>query len=113
MRTPREVVADHLEAVRRLDPVAMAADYAPDAVLVRGDDRHEGRAAIAAYFAGVPTRLAGGRVEVEILAVRGGQVEVRWRIAGGPGHASSGRDHLRVAGGQIIEQTVELDGADF
>lgn len=113
MRAPREVVADHLEAVRRLDVSGMAADYAPDAVLVRGAERYQGHAAIAAYFAEVPPRLAGGGVEVEIVAVHGEQVEVRWRIVGGPGDASSGRDHLRVSGDAIIEQTVEFDGEDF
>lgn len=113
MRSPREVVADHLEAVRRLDVGGMAADYAPDAVLARGAERHQGRMAIAAYFAQVPERLAGGRVEVEIVAVQGEAVEVRWRIVGGPGDAASGRDHLRVSGGEIIEQTVEFDGEDF
>lgn len=113
MRSPREVVAAHLDAVRALEVVAMAADYAPDAVLVRGAQSYRGHAAIAAYFVGVPDRLAGGRVEAAIVEVDGAQVRVRWRIVGGPGDGSSGQDQLRVSDGMIIEQTVELDDADF
>ncbi|MGI9598424.1 MAG: nuclear transport factor 2 family protein, partial [Acidimicrobiales bacterium] len=52
-----EVVSRHLAGVERRDPVAMAADYAPDAVLNRAGEEHRGVAAIRRYFDSVPERL--------------------------------------------------------
>jgi len=128
--TALEVVRRHLRAVERLDAAAMADDYAEDAVVRRGDDQHRGRAEIAAYFATVPGRLAGARVQVGDVAVDGptagggapgqrvtGRVVVRWRIVRGDGTApdsgTTGTDTYDVAGGLIVAQQVVLDGEDF
>ena len=113
-RSPRQVVEDHLTAVLGGDPAAMAADYAPSAVLVRHDATYDGAAVIAEYFTSVPPRLAGGEVVFgERNHHRDGSVSVRWRIEGGPGDGTSGCDTFTVAGGFIVHQTVALDDADF
>ena len=62
-RSPAQVVQSHLDAVRKGEPHAMAADYAADATLERPDARWTGRDQVAAYFQTVPDRLAGGRVD--------------------------------------------------
>ena len=84
-RPAREVVERHLAAVARRDPVAMAADYALGAELIRGADRHQGWRAIAGYFASVPDRLAG-------RDLRFGPVEGRRTTADhrGVGHRGGG-----------------------
>lgn len=113
-RSPRQVVEDHLAAVLTGDPAAMAADYAPDAVLVRHDASYEGAAVIAEYFTSVPQRLGGGGVVFgERRDAGDGSVSVRWRISGGPGDGTSGCDTFTVTGGFIVHQTVALDNADF
>jgi hypothetical protein len=105
------VVLRHLDAVRRGDIAAMAADYDTEAVIVRGGDRHEGRTAIADYFATVPERLGGAAVVFdEPVLDADGSVEVRWSI---PSLQVSGTDRYVVRNGQIVEQDVMLDGADF
>lgn len=113
-RSTRQVVEDHLAAVLTGDPAAMASDYADDAVLVRREASYEGAAVIADYFTSVPQRLGGGEVVFgERSHNSDGSVSVRWRIAGGPGDGTSGRDTFTVAGGFIVHQTVALDDADF
>jgi len=113
-RTVRQVVEDHLAAVLGGDPAAMAADYAPDAVLVRHDASYDGAAVIAEYFTSVPQRLGGGEVVFgERRDAGDDSISVRWRISGGPGDGTSGCDTFTVAGGFIVHQTVALDHADF
>ena len=105
---------DHLAAVGAGEPRAMAADYAPDAVLMRPDAGHVGAAAIAEYFKTVPGRLGGGEVRFEApLANSDGSVSVRWRIHGGPAAGASGCDTFAVSRGLICHQDVALDRADF
>ena len=113
-RSARRVVEDHIAAVLGGDPVAMAAGYADGAVLVRHDGTYEGAGVIAAYFRSVPERLDGGKVHFGERRDHGdGSVSVRWRIAGGPGDGTSGRDTFTVTGGLIVAQTVALDAGDF
>ena len=113
-RSARRVVEDHLAAVLTGDPVAMAADYGADAVLVRHDSSYVGATVIAEYFTSVPVRLAGGEVVFgERSDHGGGRVSVRWRLAGGPADGTSGRDTFTVVDGFIVHQTVALDDADF
>lgn len=104
-RPARDVVARHLAAVERRDPVAMAADYALDAVLVRAGERYAGWAPIADYFDTVPDRLAGYELHLDHVT----DTEVRWTIPG----TASGRDTYAVRAGRITSQVVELDRADF
>jgi hypothetical protein len=107
-----EVVRHHLEAVGLLDPLAMAADYAPDALLERPDRCWRGLAEIRAYFATVPARLAGGRVEFTGFDEH--RLEVRWTLVGGPADGLRGRDRYEVQAGRIVRQQVVLDGnVDF
>jgi len=113
VRTTRQVIDDHLVGVSGGDPVAMALDYAPDAVLLRGADRYDGHDAILEYFRTVPGRLAPGRVEVHRVDADGERGSIWWRLVGGPGDGSSGRDDLIVRDGLIVSQIVNLDGADF
>jgi hypothetical protein len=112
-RTPIDVVRDHLHAVHTGDPVAMAADYAPDALLDRGET-YEGQAAIEAYFVTVPERLAGASVTFsEPIVNDDATVTVPWRLSGGPADGTSGADTFTVADGAITHQIVRLDGTDF
>lgn len=91
----------------------MARDYAADAVLERGGGRHRGRAAIAAYFAGVPARLGEGLVEFGSVRASAGSASFGWRIVGGPADGTTGIDTCTVSGDRIIKQVVALDGQDF
>ena len=105
-----DVVRRHLDAVRRRDVVAMSADYALGAELVRGDETHRGWRRIAEYFDSVPGRLGGRTLELGAPEPDGDRyVTVGWSIEG----AASGRDRYEVGEGRIIRQTVELDGTDF
>jgi limonene-1,2-epoxide hydrolase/ketosteroid isomerase-like protein len=109
-RAPVDVVERHLDAVRAGDVVSMAADYAIDAVLVRGHDTFDGWSAIADYFEGVPARLGGRTVSFDAVTITAtGDIETRWTIAGG----AAGVDTFRVVEGRIVHQTVALLGADF
>jgi limonene-1,2-epoxide hydrolase len=104
-RPAREVVARHLAAVERRDPVAMSADYALDAVLERAGERYEGYAAIARYFDTVPDRLGAHELHLDHVA----DTDVRWTIPG----VASGRDEYEVRAGRITRQTVTLASTDF
>ena len=104
-RPASAVVARHLQAVGRRDPVAMAADYALDAVLERAGVAYDGWAAIADYFDTVPDRLAANELHLDQV----GDTEVRWTIPG----VASGRDLYEVRDGRITKQVVELDTPDF
>ena len=88
----------------------MAADYAEDAVLVRGERRYEGRSAIRAYFASLPSRLGDGVVTFPHVQTDGERVTFRWRVAGGPAHGAAGTDVCMVSDGLIVEQRVHQDG---
>jgi ketosteroid isomerase-like protein len=111
---PTDVVRSHLAAVSAGDPGAMAADYAPEAVLVRPDATYDGRDTIAAYFATVAGRLAGGQVRFDDpVTDEDGGVVVRWRINGGAADGVSGVDRYVVGGGGIVYQQVQLDADDF
>jgi len=108
-RPPVDVVARHLAAVARGDVVAMAADYALDAELVRAGTASRGWRQIADYFDSVPGRLHGRPLELGTPEMVDGEVIVRWSIEG----ATSGSDRYVVTDGRIARQTVELDGGDF
>ncbi|MDH4278644.1 MAG: nuclear transport factor 2 family protein [Acidimicrobiia bacterium] len=111
-RPAGEVINRHLAAVTARDPVALAADYAPDAVLRRGADEHRGWRAIADYFDSVPARLGGLHFSSQLSSQE--PTTVRWEITDGTNAVvARGTDRYRVAGGRIVEQTVELDTPDF
>jgi SnoaL-like domain len=112
-RSTRQVIDDHLSGVASLEPAAMAADYAPDAELVRGGDRYVGREAILDYFGTVPARLAGGTVDAYRVDVDGERGTIWWRLVGGSGDGASGRDEVWVRDGMITHQRVHLGGSDF
>ena len=101
----------HLDAVRSGDPIAMARDYAVDAMLKRPGTRYRGRDEIAAYFLTVGQRLAGGKVK--FVNVDTERMQVAWRIVGGPADGSCGTDHYTIREGHIVQQSVELGQRDF
>lgn len=106
----RTVVERHLDAVRHRDVVAMAADYAADALLVRDGTAHDGRRAISAYFRTVPDRLGDAALDLDAPDE---SLAVRWRIVRDGAVASSGTDTYTVESGRIVRQVVSLDGTDF
>lgn len=111
-RSVEEVAQAHLVAVESGDVVAMAADYAADAVLVRGADSFVGHAAIAAYFASVPERLGAARVVFDALRVSAGEAEFDWHLEPSAGPIS-GTDVCRIVDGMIVHQVVQLRSSDF
>lgn len=113
-RPPTDVVERHLRAVKRLDLVAMSADYAIDACLVRGGERFDGLAAIAGYFDTVPARLGDASLEFGTTQTsRAGEVTVPWTIRAGTTTRATGLDTYVVERGRITHQTVALDREDF
>jgi limonene-1,2-epoxide hydrolase len=107
-------VGRHLDAVRGGDPVAMAADYAAEAVLVRGPESYEGRSAIAAYFRSVPDRLGDGELRFDEPSTGAdGRVSVGWALHRPGEPPVRGDDVYEVSGGRIDRQTVTLDDHDF
>jgi limonene-1,2-epoxide hydrolase len=108
------VVHRHLDGVRALDPVRMAADYAFEAVLTRPTGEHRGWASIADYFDTVPARLGRGQLSFGPIVTTGGnEARVTWTLARSDGPPVSGTDTYLVAGGRIRGQRVELDAVDF
>jgi limonene-1,2-epoxide hydrolase len=112
-RSALEVVQRHLDAVASRDPVAMAADYAPGAVLERVDDTFAGHGAIAGYFDTVPGRLGAATLTFGDIEVSPEAVTVAWRITLRGVVLASGRDRYVVERGRITHQVVMLDGSDF
>ena len=113
-RSPAEVVSHHLEAVMGWDPIAMAADCAYDALLQRGEERHEGWVAIVDYFDTVRAWLAEHAIVFGATeAVSADQARVKWRISGAGMAPVTGTDILTVSMGRITHQVTELHGSDF
>jgi len=113
-RSPADIVAHHIEAVQSMESIAMAADYALDAVLERGGARYKGWAAIADYFDTVPGRLAGRAISFESIEALGAdQARVVWHLSGADKTPLTGADTFTVAAGRIAHQLVELSGGDF
>lgn len=113
-RSPIDVVTRHLHAVDRRDPIAMAADYAPDGVLARAGTEHHGWFQIADYFRTVPERLAASQLVCstpQLLAT--GDVSVAWTITADGTTTLTGNDVYRVERGRIVHQAVGLHGPDF
>jgi hypothetical protein len=113
-RSPATVVQRHGAAVERLDPVAMAADYALDAVLERPGASYEGWYAIADYFDSVPSRLAGGELTFGSMAAMGSdEVRLSWRITKCNDVVVSGADTFQIVAGRITHQVTTLSEGDF
>ena len=113
-RTAAAVVLQHLSAVGMRDPVAMASDYALDAVLARPDAQHTGWFEIADYFETVTARLKDCKlVFSEVKATDHQHAEVAWEITGAKGRVASGRDEFVVTEGRITQQRTWLDSDDF
>jgi hypothetical protein len=112
VRNPTRVAQDHIAAVLSGDPAAMAADYAPDAVLERADGVYEGHDAIKAYFNTVPARLGSARVVFDELLVTDNTVTFRWHLDGSDATAS-GTDVCILEDGLIVHQIVRLNAVDF
>lgn len=112
-RSPLDVVRRHMTAVMARDPVAMAADYALDATLERGDDLFVGHGAIADYFDTVPDRLGSSTLEFGAVELASDVVRVPWKIGDGSASRATGLDTYVIVQGRIARQTVELSGADF
>ncbi len=114
---PLAVVRAHVAAVHCGDPQLMAADYAPDARITRGDTVVDPQT----YFPTVVQRLGASRLVVQSLelakaipvAELGHVITMRWRLEGGQAHGTSGTDTLHVQGDRIIAQQVQLHTADF
>ncbi len=111
-RTAEDVARHHLRAVESGDPVAMAIDYADDAVLERPDGTFTGIGAIRDYFATVPERLGSAHVVFDELTVDGDTASFRWHLEG-VAEPVSGRDVCVIADGAIVHQRVTLDNDDF
>ena len=113
-RSPAAVVQRHRAAVERLDPVAMAADYALNAALERPGAHYESWYAIADYFDSVPSRLAGRELTFGSMeAIGSDRVRLSWRISKGIDAAVSGQDTFQIVEGRIAHQVTTLSEGDF
>lgn len=113
-RSPAAVARRHRAAVERLDPVAMAADYALNAVLERPGAHYESWYAIADYFDSVPSRLAGRELTFGSMeAIGSDRVRLSWRISKGIDAAVSGEDTFQIVAGRIAHQVTTLSEGDF
>ena len=108
-----EVIQSHTEAVISGNPMAMAADYANDAVLIRPEAQFKGRKEIEAYFSTVPERLGEGVVVFDKVDVDGQLVKFWWHLEGGSVDGVSGCDECEVRDGLIVSQKVFLNESDF
>lgn len=114
---PLAVVQAHVAAVRTGDPVLMAADYAPQALITRGSQIVAPRA----YFPGVARRLGNSRLVVSAITVASptgtapevSTVTMHWQLAGGRADGTRGTDTFLVHADRIVHQTVLLHTADF
>ena len=113
MLSVEAVVRAHMDAVERGDPVAMAADYADDAVLIRPGMTLVGFTAIESYIEGITARIGGGTVRFLTFDIHDEHISFRWIIEGGPGDGTSGIDEVTVRDGKIVRQVVRLDAGDF
>jgi limonene-1,2-epoxide hydrolase len=113
-RSPTAVVQRHRAAVECLDPVAMAADYALNAVLERPGAMYESWYAIADYFDSVPSRLTGGELTFGSMeAIGSDRVRLSWRITKGSDAVVSGEDAFQIVAGRITHQVTTLSEGDF
>ena len=112
MLTPEEVARQHITAVLGGDPVLMAADYAYDAVLIRGDKIYNGKDEILDYFKSVPDRLGNNKLEFLRFSVCENEATFSWQIVGDTIKAS-GQDVLVISDGLIVKQEVFLSDSDF
>ncbi|MBT96041.1 MAG: hypothetical protein CL431_08745 [Acidimicrobiaceae bacterium] len=112
MLTPKEVAERHITAVKGGDPFLMAADYADDAILIRGNDTYTGKVEIYDYFKSVPSRLGSAKVEFTNVEIKEDTIVFDWLISNSPTNAS-GQDHLLIANGLIVKQEVFLQNSDF
>lgn len=110
--TPQEIADKHINAVSAGDPVLMAADYADDAILIRGSDTYFGKTEIYSYFKSVPERLGTAKVEFTNVEIKGNTIVFDWRISNSSANAS-GQDHLVITNGLIVKQEVFLKESDF
>tara|TARA_X000001036_G_C20120221_1_gene578976 strand:- start:68 stop:424 length:357 start_codon:yes stop_codon:yes gene_type:complete len=111
-RTTSEVAKDHISAVLGGDPKQMAADYAANAILERGDMAYDGIHQIQAYFQTVPARLGDAEILFDKLTVEGEQAVFHWRLLGNSLEVS-GKDVLTIRNGEITHQVVLLNAEDF
>ena len=112
MLTPQEVAEHHITAVLGGDPVLMAADYASDAILIRGDQIYNGKDEILEYFKSVPERLGNDKLKFLRFNVAGDEARFSWQIVGDTIKAS-GQDVLVISNGLIIKQEVFISDSDF
>jgi uncharacterized protein (TIGR02246 family) len=103
--TPVEIIQRHVAAANRGDAAAMAADYAPDAVMLEPGRSVQGRAAIQAAFDGVFGPKA--RIKFAVTPTRiwseGDVGYITWTANEG---RFQGGDAYLVRHGQILAQAV-------
>ena len=108
--TPEQIIQRHVDAANRGDTVAMAADYAEDAVMMEPGRAVHGRAAIQKAFDGVFGPNA--RVKFTVTPTRiwsdGDVGFITWQANGG---RFSGGDTYLVRHGKILAQAVFIGGA--
>ena len=112
---PLAVVQVHVDAVRTRDPALMAADYTPEARILRG----QALEIPALYFAQAVQRLGSSRLQVHALELAQprsdgrAQVLMRWELLGGPAHGTRGLDTFTVLDDRIVDQHVQLHTSDY
>jgi len=105
--TPEEIIHRHVDAANRGDVAAMAADYAPDAVILEPGRATHGRAAIQAQFDGIfgPAAKFHFKVTPTRIWSEGDVGFITWTANNGQ---FGGQDTYLVRHGQILVQAVYI-----
>jgi ketosteroid isomerase-like protein len=105
--TPEEIIHRHVDAANRGDAAAMAADYAPDAVILEPGHATHGRAAIQTQFNGIFGSAAKFHFKVTPMRIwsEGDVGFITWTANNGQ---FGGQDTYLVRHGQILVQAVYI-----
>ena len=104
----REIVEQHLEALKAAELEAVLEHYAEDAVLITGGSVYRGhdgleevfRPALEAMFA-----PPGSSFTLDSLTVDGAHAMIMWRMSFPGGEVTFGTDTFVVRDGKIVFQT--------
>lgn len=113
-RPALRIAQRHCDAVRRADPVGMAADYALDATLERPGEVHRGWPAIAGYFDDAVSRLGDRTVRFgRVAELDRSRANFEWSVVQRGEVLARGRDEIQAVDGFITHQVVHLHESDF
>ena len=106
LRTPEQVVRQHVAALASGDLAGATCDYAEDATVLLPGQVVSGRDAIGQALAGFSGLLGGAPPAIETLTSSGPLVLLTFQDLGAPCTIPDGADTYVVVAGRILAQTV-------